>query len=146
MNANILRTLSVTGIVASLLIAASPAWAHREHHYGYGPGRVYPHRPAVVVVPPAVRYRYAPVPVYHVPPTAYVPAPAYYAPPRAYVPAPAYYGPPPVAYAPLGAIIGGAVAGAAIGSGLGQGNGRTAAIAIGSVVGAVIGGQLAAGR
>lgn len=132
MNTKTRRTLSVTGIVASLLIAASPAWAHHESHYGYGPRHAHPYRPAVVVVPPVVRYRYAPAPVYYVPPPAYVPAPA-------------YYGPPPVAYAPLGAI-GGAVAGAAIGSGLGQGNGRTAAIAIGSVVGAVIGGQLGAGR
>lgn len=132
MNAKTLRTLSVTGIVASLLIAASTAWAHHERRYGYGPRHVYAYRPAVVVVPQVVRYGYAPAPVY-------------FAPPPAYVPAPAYYGPPPVAYAPLGAI-GGAVAGAAIGSGLGQGNGRTAAIAIGSVVGAMIGGQWTAGR
>ena len=135
MNAKILRTLSATGAVAALLIGASPAWAHDgryERHFGYGPRYVHPYRSAVVVVPPVVRYRYAPTPVY-------------YAPPRAYVPAPAYYGPPRVAYVPLGAI-GGAVAGAAIGSGLGRGNGRTAAIAIGSVVGAVIGDQLTAGR
>ena len=133
MNTKTLRTLSATGIVASLLIGASPAWAHHERHYGHGPRHVHPYRPAVVVVPPVVRYGYA----------GYVPAPVYYARPPAYVPAPAYYGAP--AYAPLGAI-GGAVAGAAIGSGLGQGNGRTAAIAIGSVVGAMIGGQWAAGR
>ncbi len=150
MNAKILRTLSATGAVAALLIGASPAWAHDgryERHFGYGPRYVQPYRSAVVVVPPVVRYRYAPAPVYYAPPRAYVPvpAPAYYGPPRAYVPAPAYYGPPRVAYAPLGAI-GGAVAGAAIGSGLGRGNGRTAAIAIGSVVGAVIGDQLTAGR
>jgi hypothetical protein len=133
MNAKTLRTLSATGLVASLLLAASPAWAHHEHHYGHGPRYVYySYRPAVVVAPPMVRYGYAPAPVY-------------YGPPPAYVPAPAYYGPPPVAYAPWG-TIGGAVAGAAIGSGLGQGNGRTAAIAVGSVVGAVIGGQLTAGR
>lgn len=135
MNARILRTLSAAGAVAALLIGASPAWAHDgryERHFGYGPRYVHPYRPAVVVVPPVVRYRYAPAPVY-------------YAPPRAYVPAPAYYGPPSVAYVPLGAI-GGAVAGAAIGSGLGRGNGRTAAIAIGSVVGAVIGDQLTGGR
>ena len=130
MTTNMRRTLSVTGIVASLLIAASPAWA--QHHHGYGPRSVHLYWPAVVVVPPVVRYAYAPPPVYYVAPPVYVPAPA-------------YYGPPPVGYAPLGAI-GGAVAGAALGSGLGQGNGRTAAIAIGSVVGAVIGGQLAAGR
>ena len=135
MNAKILRTLSATGAVAALLIAASPAWAHDgryERHFGYGPRHVQRYRPALVVVPPVVRYRYAPAPVY-------------YAPPPAYVPAPAYYGPPSVAYVPLGAF-GGAVAGAAIGSGLGRGNGRTAAIAIGSVVGAVIGDQLTAGR
>ena len=135
MNAKILRTLSATGAVAALLIGASPAWAHDgryERHFAYGPRYVHPYRPAVVVVPPVVRYRYAPAPVY-------------YAPPPAYVPAPAYYGPPSVAYVPLGAF-GGAVAGAAIGSGLGRGNGRTAAIAIGSVVGAVIGDQLTAGR
>jgi glycine zipper 2TM protein len=135
MNAKTIRNLSVTGIVASLLIAASPVWAHDGyygHHYGYGPWHVYPYRPAVVVVPPTVRYRYAAAPVY-------------YAPQPAYVPAPTYYGPPAVAYAPLGAI-GGAVAGAAIGSGLGHGNGRTAAIAIGSVVGAVIGQELTGGR
>ena len=148
MNANPLRTLSVSGIVASLFFAASPAWAQHERHlghYGYAPRHVPAFRPAVVVVPPVVRYRYVPAPVYYVAPPAYVTAPAYYAPPRAYVPAPAYYGPPSVAYVPLGAI-GGAVAGAAIGSGLGQGNGRTAAIAVGSVLGATIGGQLAAGR
>jgi len=145
MNTKTRRTLPVTAIVACLLIAASPAWAHPEHHYGYGPRYVHPYRPAVVVFPPVVRYRYAPAPVYTIPPPAYVPAPAYYGPPPAYIQAPAYYEPPAVAYAPLGAI-GGAVAGAAIGSGLGQGNGRTAAIAIGSVVGAVIGGQLGAGR
>ena len=135
MNAKILRTLSATGAVAALLIGASPAWAHDgryERHFGYGPRYMHPYRSALVVVPPVVRYRYAPAPVY-------------YAPPRAYGPAPAYYGPPSVAYVRLGAI-GGAVAGAAIGSGLGRGNGRTAAIAIGSVVGAVIGDQLTAGR
>jgi hypothetical protein len=134
MNTSTRRMLSVTAIAASLLIGASPAWAHYEHerHYGYGSRYAHSYRPAVVVVPPLVTYRYAPAPVYYVPPPAYVPAPV-------------YYGPPPVAYAPLGAI-GGAVAGAAIGSGLGQGNGRTAAIAIGSVVGAVIGGQLSGGR
>jgi hypothetical protein len=135
MNAKILRTLSATGAVAALLTGASPAWAHDgryERHFGYGPRYTHPYRSAVVAVPPVVRYRYAPAPVY-------------YAPPRAYVRAPAYYGPPSVAYVPLGAI-GGAVAGAAIGSGLGRGNGRTAAIAIGSVVGAVIGDQLTYGR
>jgi len=135
MNAKILRTLSATGAVAALLIAASPAWAHDGRYrrdFAYGPRYTHPYRSALVVVPPVVRYRYAPAPVY-------------YDPPPAYVPAHAYYGPPSVAYAPLGAI-GGAVAGAAIGSGLGRGNGRTAAIAIGSVVGAVIGEQLAAGR
>jgi hypothetical protein len=79
MNANTLRTLSVTGAVATLLVAASPAWAHYErygHHYGYGPRYVQPYRPAVVVVPPVVRY--VPPPVYYVPPPAYVPAPVYY--------------------------------------------------------------------
>ena len=148
MNAKILRTLSATGAVAGLLIAASPAWAHDgryQRDFAYGPRYTHPYRSALVVVPPVVRYRYAPAPVYYVPPPAYVPAHAYYGSPRAYVPAPAYYGPPSVAYAPLGAI-GGAVAGAAIGSGLGRGNGRTAAIAIGSVVGAVIGDQLTGGR
>ena len=135
MNAKILRTLSATGAVAGLLIAASPPWAHDgrdQRDFAYGPRYTHPYRSALVVVPSVVRYRYAPAPVYHVPPPAYVPAPA-------------YYGPPSVAYAPLGAI-GGAVAGAAIGSGLGRGNGRTAAIAIGSVVGAVIGDQLTGGR
>lgn len=155
MNARMLRIMSATGAVAALLFGASPAWAHDgryERQFGYGPRHVHRYRPALVVVPPVVRYRYAPAPVYYAPapvyyapPPAYVPAPAYYGSPRAYVPAPAYYGPPSVAYAPLGAI-GGAVAGAAIGSGLGRGNGRTAAIAIGSVVGAVIGDQLTAGR
>ncbi len=148
MNAKMLRTLSATGAVAALLVAASPAWAHDgryERHFAYGARYMHPYRPALVVVPRVVRYRYAPAPVYYVRPPAYVPTPAYYESPRAYVPAPAYYGPPSVAYAPLGAI-GGAVAGAAIGSGLGRGNGRTAAIAIGSVVGAVVGEQLAAGR
>lgn len=135
MNSKTIRNLSVSGIVTALLMAASPAWAHEGRyvrHIGYGPRYVHPYRPAVVVVPPVVRYRYAPAPVYYVPP-------------RAYVSAPAYYGPPSVAYVPLGAI-GGALAGAAIGSGLGHGNDRNAAIAIGSVVGAVIGDQLTAGR
>jgi hypothetical protein len=130
MSAKTLRILSAAGIVASLFFSAGPAWAHYEHRHGHGPRYVHPYRPAVVVIPPVVRYGYAPAPVYYVPPPAYVPAPAYYGRP---------------AYAPWG-TIGGAVAGAAIGSGLGQGNGRTAAIAVGSVVGAVIGGQLAAGR
>ncbi len=143
MNTKTRRTLSVSGVIACLLVAASPAWAHHEAYYGYGPRHVHPYRPAVLWVPPVVRYRYAPAPVYYAPPPVYVPAPTYYAPPPAYGPAPAYYGPP--AYAPAG-TIGGAVVGAAIGSGLGQGNGRTAAIAIGSVVGAVLGGQLAGGR
>lgn len=133
MNRNTRRALYVTGIVASLLIGASPGWADQGRHYGQGPRHVHPYRAAVPWVPPVVRYRYAPAPVYYAPPPVYVPAPA------------SYYGPPPVVYAPVG-TIGGAVVGAAIGSGVGRGNGRTAAIAIGSVIGAVIGGQLAAGR
>ena len=132
MNTKTGRILSATGVVACLLIAASLAWAHREHDYGYRQRHVHPYRPAVAIVPPVVRYRYAPAPVY-------------YAPPPAYAAAPAYYAPPPVGHAPAG-TIGGAAVGAAIGSGLGHGNRRTAAIAIGSVIGAVIGGQLAAGR
>lgn len=79
MNAKVLRTLSATGIVATLLIAASPAWAHHErygHDYGYAPRQVYSYRPAVVMVPPVVSY--APPRVYYVPPPAYVPAPVYY--------------------------------------------------------------------
>jgi hypothetical protein len=93
MNPKTLRTLSVTGIVASLLIAASPAWAQYGRHYGYGPRYVHPYRAAVVVAPMVsygYGYGYAPPPVYYTPSPAY--APAYYAPPLAYVPAPAYYG------------------------------------------------------
>ena len=88
MNAKTLRTLSVSGVVAALLIAASPAWAHYGHHYGYGPRYVFPYRAAVVVVPPVA-------PAY-----MYASPPAYYAPPSIYVPAPAYYGPPLVRYVP----------------------------------------------
>lgn len=84
MNVKILRTLSATGIVAFLLIAAGPAWAHYErygHHYGFARRHVHPYRPPVVVVPPLASY--APPPVYYVPPPAYVPAPVYYRfPPR----------------------------------------------------------------
>jgi len=79
MNVSRRRTLSVTGAVAALLIAASPAWALHEragHHYGYAQRHVHPYRPAVVVVPPVISY--APQPVYYVPPPAYVPAPVYY--------------------------------------------------------------------
>jgi hypothetical protein len=84
MKAKTLRTLSVTGAVAALLIAASPAWAHYEghgHHYGYA-RFVYPNRPAVVV-PPVVTYAYPTARVY----------PMYYAPLPVYVPAPVYYRP-----------------------------------------------------
>jgi len=76
MNAKLLRTLSATGALAALLVAASPAWAHHErhgHHYGHGPHYVHPYRPAVVVAPPVVRY--APPPVYYVPPPAHYRAP-----------------------------------------------------------------------
>jgi hypothetical protein len=80
MSAKMLRTLSVTGVVAALLIAASPAWARHERHglhYGYAPRYVYSYRPAMVV-PPVVTYAYPPPPVYYAPPPVYVPAPAYY--------------------------------------------------------------------
>ncbi len=94
MNPKTRRTLSISGIVASLLIAASPAWAqHYERHFGYGPRYVHPYRPAVVVVPPVVRYRYAPPPVYYGSPRAYAPTHAYYGSSPAYYGAPAYYGP-----------------------------------------------------
>ena len=147
MSTNKLRTLSVTGIVVSLLIAAGSAWAH-DDDYGYARRYRHPHRRAVVVMPPpVVAYGYPARPVYYAPPPPvyYAPAPAYYEPPPVYAPAPAYYAAPPVAYAPLGAI-GGAVAGAAIGSGFGHGDRRVAAIAIGSVVGAFVGDSLARGR
>ena len=151
MKAARLRTLSITGAVASLLVATTPAWAHYEYGYGrhyerghylaFAPRYYYPPpRHAAIVVPrPIVHYAYARAPVYYTAP-AYTPAPVY----PAY---PMYYGPPgrEAAYSPLGAI-GGAVAGAAIGSGLGQGNGRTATIALGTVMGAVIGDQLTRGR
>ena len=78
MNAKTIRTLSVTGIIASLLIAVSPAWADYGHHYGYPTRHVYPYRPAVVVVPPVDPYAYPPAPVYYVPPPVYVPAPVHY--------------------------------------------------------------------
>lgn len=137
-----IAVLTVTGIIASLTLTTSSAWAHHERHFDYGPRNIYQYRPEVVVVPPAVRYGYAPPPVYYTPPQAYAPAPvSYYRPAPSYAPPPAYYGPPNRAYASLGAIAG-AVAGAAIGNTLGQGNDRTAAIAIGSVVGAVIGNQM----
>ena len=85
MNAKTLRTLSVSGAVAALLIAASPAWAHHERHFGHGPRYVHQYRAAVVVAPPVVSYRYAPAPVYYVQRPAYVPAPAYYVAQPAYV-------------------------------------------------------------
>lgn len=81
MNVKTLRTLSVTGAVAALFIAASPARAHYErygHHYGYAPRHVYSYRPPVVVVPPVVTYAYPPAPVYYAPPPVHVPAPVYY--------------------------------------------------------------------
>ncbi len=84
MNVNTLRTLSVTGVVASLLIAASPAWAHHDrygNHYGYAPRYVQPYRPAVVVPPVApygYAYGYVPPPVYYVPRPVYVAPPVYY--------------------------------------------------------------------
>jgi hypothetical protein len=146
---NKVRTLSIAGAVATLLVTTPPAWAHYERgyerhsergHYLAAAPRYYnpPPRPAVVVVPrPVIPYLYAPVPVYDTRP-AYAPGPGY----PVY---PTYYGPPQAAYSPLSAI-GGAVAGAAIGSGLGQGNGRTASIALGTAVGAMIGNQLTRGR
>ena len=144
MRSNTIRTLSVTGIVVSLLIAAGPIWAHdHDRHYGYGPRYMHSYRPAVVVVPQAA-YGYPTAPVYYAPPPVYAPAPVYYGPP-AYVPAPVYYGPPPMRYAPLGAI-GGAVTGAVIGGGMARGDNRVAAIAIGSVLGAVVGDSLSRGR
>src|ERR1019366_9918060 len=80
--------------VASLLIAASPAWARYGHHYGYGPRYVQSYRTAVVVPPVApYGYGYAPPPVYYAPPRAYVPPPAYYGSRPAYNGVPAYYGP-----------------------------------------------------
>ena len=128
MDAIKLRTLSLTGVVAALLLSSASAWAHgerdygREHHQGY--------RPAAVVVQPAVAdYYYEPPPAYYVPPPVYVPA----------------YDEQPVAYAPVGAL-GGALAGAAVGSALGHGGDRASAIAIGSIIGAMLGNQLTDGR
>jgi hypothetical protein len=83
MNKKTLRTLSLTGILASLFIAASPVWAHSEwrgHHHGYPPRHVYPYRPAVIV-PPLVTYLQPPAPVHYVPPPAYVPARVHFRPP-----------------------------------------------------------------
>jgi len=141
MTATALRTLSMTGLLVSALIAAGPVSAHeyeRHHGYGhgYGPRHFYAYRP-VVVMPPAPVY-YAPqAPVYYAPP-----APAYYAPP-----APAYYAQPVYYSRPvhLGAV-GGAMAGAVIGSQLGYGNNRVAATAIGGAVGAILGDSLTRGR
>jgi hypothetical protein len=89
------RALTVTGIVASLLIATASASAH-DRHNGYALRYVPAYRPAVVVVPPGiVGYSYPVAPAYY-PPPAY--APAYYA------PAPAYYA-PLVYYRPSRSIV-----------------------------------------
>jgi len=125
MKTNTFRLLSLAGLAAFAVAAASPSLAHDGYygraHFGH-PG----HR--VVVVRPVVVYR--PGPVY------YAPAPVYYA------PAPVYYPPAPVYYeSSVAATLGGAIAGAAIGSVVGDG--RPGAIAAGSVIGAVVGNGLA---
>ena len=79
MTTNKFRTLSVSSVIACLMIAASPAWARYEPHYGYAPRYAPSYRPAVVVPQVlAYGYSYPPPPGYYVPPPAYVPAPAYY--------------------------------------------------------------------
>jgi hypothetical protein len=93
MNTKTLRNLSVTGIVASLLVAASPASAYYERHFGYGLRYGHLYRPAMVV-PSVAPYGYRnPRPtVYYAPPRAYVPVPAYYGSAPVYYGAPAYHG------------------------------------------------------
>ena len=145
MKLSTLRAVTVTSAVATLLMAASPAWAHDDDRRGererfehrheryYGP---------VVIQRMQPVYGYAPQPVYYAPPPVYVPAPVYYQPAPVHYSQPAYYEAPRVSNSALG-TIGGAIAGAAIGNTIGRGNGRTAAIAIGAVTGALIGGQIA---
>ena len=70
------KALAAGGALA-ILMAATPADAHRDR-WGGGPG-----------------YYYAPPPAYYVPP----PPPVYYAPRQYYAPPPVpFYGPPPGAY------------------------------------------------
>ena len=139
-----LRAVSVTSAFAALLIAASPAWADRDHRHGYGERFEHRHeqyyRPVVIQRVQPV-YGYAPQPVYYAPPPVYAPAPVYYQPAPVYYSEPAYYEAPRVSNSALG-TLGGAVAGAAIGNAVGRGHDRGAAIAIGAVAGALIGGQL----
>jgi hypothetical protein len=128
MKTNMFRLLSIAGVAAAAIAAASPALAHDGYPYGrvrYGaPHFVHPGHRVVIVRPPVVVYR--PAPVY------YAPAPVYYARPRY-----SEYD-----YAPTAAAtLGGAIAGAAIG-GIAS-HGRPGAIVAGSVIGAVVGNGLA---
>ncbi len=147
MKLSTLRAVTVTSAVATLLIAASPAWAHDDDRRGWRERERFEHRherdyrPLVIQRVQPV-YGYAPQPVYYAPPPVYVPAPVYYQPAPVHYSQPAYYEAPRVSNSALG-TIGGAIAGAAIGNTIGRGNGRTAAIAIGAVTGAMIGGQIA---
>jgi hypothetical protein len=130
MKTNNFRLLSLAGLAAFAVAAASPALAHDGYygraHFGHPDHRV-------VVVRPVVVYR--PGPVY------YAPAPVYYA-PAYYAPAPVYYPPAPEYYeSSAAATLGGAIAGAAIGGVVGDG--RPGAIVAGSVIGAVVGNGLA---